>query len=942
MRNLKRALSLALSTVMLMGMMVVGTGASYVDVSSEDNQEAVDVMQAVNIMTGVTADEFDPDGGVTRGQMAVIMTKVLDLNTGNYSVSAMPFTDVPDWAKSYVAAIYAEGVTGGISDTLYGTDDPVTAAQAALMLMKALGYFQYPGDLADGWLLATIRQAGRIDLFDGIDAGAEEPLTRSEVAQLVLNTLEATMVEPTGSQGVQIGDVTVGSTIKYEEITKTGTKYNAIDDANDGNGKNFVQLGEELFDGDLEKTVDSADVFNRPGTKWEYNNKAIGTYAGEAELVYTVSVKSKNIYSDLGLSETDVAAVYVDGDPQGTFSIAKNSSTTLTGTGKGVQTEVFVDDDDNITIVMTNVYVGEVSSVNEDADEPYSVITGITGNGGQYETTAYAEDDIVLYTYADGEIQSVALAEVVSGAEVTSYTTKSGKYTALKADGTDYDMAAGYALDSELSGSVARETSYDLYLDANGYVIYVGYYEAASNNYAYVLKAEKLSGDFSGDTDKFYTAKLLLADGTVVTKATDEETTDPTGQWVTYTVDDDDVYSLTAKSTVSKVGSNNLCNIKLTNGTAEFSAQTSSGSGNKTVTYYANNSTVFVVYDVEEDEYTSYTGINNVPSIKVGTNYAPVVTVAINANDSDIARYVYIELTDSDNVSGATSDVIYIVASSKSDLISDELGEYYEYNALVNGEITTLKVRDDVTVTGDQVIKGVTTNNKGLVTALGGSVSGLQTQATGTNRVSGGTVGIGGKYYTYADDVAVYRIEDDELVESTINAVRNDTNDTVLYVLDDGVVTDLFITEVDGANQAGQLQSEVSTVIAEFEPASGSGLESVSVSGSTITLEASKDINNSGIVDELGTELATLVGQVKSVKISGLNSGNAYNDVMTAAAALKKDINDNHIPNAEDIAKDTVDEGSVKYTVTLTMDDDSTIVYNVEVNWSVVGTKTGA
>ena len=141
MRNLKRALSLALSTVMLMGMMVVGTGASYVDVSSEDNQEAVDVMQAVNIMTGVTADEFDPDGGVTRGQMAVIMTKVLDLNTGNYSVSAMPFTDVPDWAKSYVAAIYAEGVTGGISDTLYGTDDPVTAAQAALMLMKALGYF---------------------------------------------------------------------------------------------------------------------------------------------------------------------------------------------------------------------------------------------------------------------------------------------------------------------------------------------------------------------------------------------------------------------------------------------------------------------------------------------------------------------------------------------------------------------------------------------------------------------------------------------------------------------------------------------------------------------------------------------------------------------------------------------------------------------------------
>jgi len=42
MRNLKRALSLALSTVMLLGMMVVGTGASYADVTSKHNQEAID------------------------------------------------------------------------------------------------------------------------------------------------------------------------------------------------------------------------------------------------------------------------------------------------------------------------------------------------------------------------------------------------------------------------------------------------------------------------------------------------------------------------------------------------------------------------------------------------------------------------------------------------------------------------------------------------------------------------------------------------------------------------------------------------------------------------------------------------------------------------------------------------------------------------------------
>ena len=41
MRNLKRALSLALASVMVLGMTVVGTGASYTDVTSKQNQEAI-------------------------------------------------------------------------------------------------------------------------------------------------------------------------------------------------------------------------------------------------------------------------------------------------------------------------------------------------------------------------------------------------------------------------------------------------------------------------------------------------------------------------------------------------------------------------------------------------------------------------------------------------------------------------------------------------------------------------------------------------------------------------------------------------------------------------------------------------------------------------------------------------------------------------------------
>ena len=50
MRNLKRALSLTLASVMLLGMMVVGAGAaSYPDVDEKDNIEAIEVLQAVKV-----------------------------------------------------------------------------------------------------------------------------------------------------------------------------------------------------------------------------------------------------------------------------------------------------------------------------------------------------------------------------------------------------------------------------------------------------------------------------------------------------------------------------------------------------------------------------------------------------------------------------------------------------------------------------------------------------------------------------------------------------------------------------------------------------------------------------------------------------------------------------------------------------------------------------
>ena len=78
MRNLKRVLGLALASVMVLSMMVVGAGAAnYDDFSDKDeivNTEAVSVLVELGVIAGKADGSYDPTGIVTRAEMAKMPT----------------------------------------------------------------------------------------------------------------------------------------------------------------------------------------------------------------------------------------------------------------------------------------------------------------------------------------------------------------------------------------------------------------------------------------------------------------------------------------------------------------------------------------------------------------------------------------------------------------------------------------------------------------------------------------------------------------------------------------------------------------------------------------------------------------------------------------------------------------------------------------------------
>ena len=826
MRNLKRALSLGLTAAMISGLMVMGSSAaSYADVTSEENVEAIEVLQAVGIMVGDEDGNFNPDQNVTRNEMAVVMCNLMDYTVASYKGTS-PFTDVPTWAEPYVAACYTNGLTAGTSDTTYGGNDIVTTGQAALMLEKALGYFQYQADYGSDWLVEATKQGSIAGLFEDVDTGATEALSRNDVAQMVLNALEADMVnaDKNGSD-VQVGDIVIsGGKATYTARTSSDSKYNKID-ATRVDGKYTVQLGEDLYDGDLEKANSADDDFGRPAVKWTYNNKEIGTYAEKADAVYTSSVEKqelydlvdKTVYDDLKSGDANFT-VYVDGTTEKVSQelsdyIVKNSDADAgekdkSEIKKGSTTEVFIDDDNNVTITVINTYVAQVDGDYDDQDEeldldvldesPFTADDYTLSSDDFDYLDTYKDEDYVLVTVANGEIKTIQKADTVTG-DVTSYTEKKS----VTVDGTKYEYSKNYTDavkdDSKLSYNLGNE--YTLVLDTNGYVLYTDG-TAGHNDYVYVASMKTSGGVKSNlEGDAYFidgTNKVIVIDNEEdFTSSADRNY----GHWYSYNEKSNGKYELTridaedAATYYGTMTSDVNDGVVTENGKSTVYVNDSKNEP-KENTVPANSDTIFVVND--DDDVTVYTGIKNVPDITAKKD-GKEVTVAV-VMDGRYADVVYIYSKDM-SISGDSGDRVYILDKDYDASVDNDDNKYYEYDAIVNGKIGTIKATSNNLTVG--LYQNVSYDENGYMDD--------QDKVTGTDEddykaydvnntisYSGGVLSFGKTDIVLADDYTIFLNDDGDGKTTTPSKLARDyesgyTGIIYVYENDDDEALEVYV-----------------------------------------------------------------------------------------------------------------------------------------------------
>ena len=74
-----------------------------------------------------------------------------------------PFTDIGEWADSYVGMAYETGIIKGISQTEFGADETATAQQFVTFALRALGYSDTEGDFGYETAIDFGKQTGIVE-----------------------------------------------------------------------------------------------------------------------------------------------------------------------------------------------------------------------------------------------------------------------------------------------------------------------------------------------------------------------------------------------------------------------------------------------------------------------------------------------------------------------------------------------------------------------------------------------------------------------------------------------------------------------------------------------------------------------------------------------------------------------------------------------------------
>lgn len=685
------------------------------------------------------------------------------------------------WSAGAISYCATEGIIAGLGDGTFNPTGKLTGHQFAKMLLVALGYDPaFEGLVGADWAVNTAKLAVSADLEEDLTVVLSQEITRDQAAMMAFNTLKADLVEYNGATNVKTNDGTEVTVNAKRE--KSDKRTNLYDNRGNDNEDKFCEVyfkdlklidnGTNDFGEPVNKWTyknvtisEEAKIAEQVlvgGVTYEDLYAAIGSAATNRVDNLDIYVDGAKIYTlnSLGGAKLDNQPVeladgtakkwvkdldedlsWKDENNDGT---ANSAGTTASGlglpTGNGTVTSVFVDHDTtnndyDITISVKHIYAGKVTSVTEASGSsarkvtisaktnPGETLTGRTLDN-EFETTEFKKNDIVLFTVADGtaaaeaKIQSMELATLVSGAEVTKTSIEGQKpnKSVVTAGGKDYKLNINVKAENKTGWNAITEfeagDKFDLYLDNNGLVVFAEKTEEELNlaNYVVFTEGTKSTGStterpvgsgYTLDGVKITDAKITKYEGNSVTK------------WKDGSANEINLYTV-YKYTKTSAGDYELKKVDGSYTPINLKTENYTSGAASLLGYTANASTKLYVYDFNGDKWSTYTGVKNFPGVDKtkgsaltvdtdgdGNNeYTNNVYEAALVKDSVIVAAVFAH-KHTDGTPGSyavdskvnASDVIYVTSKNYT-TTKDGDDTVYTFEAIKDGKVTTVSTKN--------------------------------------------------------------------------------------------------------------------------------------------------------------------------------------------------------------------------------------------------------
>ena len=744
--NLKKVLALVLAFACAFTMFA---GAAFTDQADiKVDTDVVDTLVSLGVVEGFEDGSFQPNGTVTRAQMAKM---IYVLRTGNSDASAYndeksSFTDINGhWARGYIKYCQSLGIIAGKSNTKFVPNEKVSAQEAAKMLLVTLGYnAQKAGLVGTGWAAKTNALADEAGLLEDVNTSFTAACPRQYAAQLIYNAIDAKTVvlrdgEYTDETAMGVANKTIGE--KYMGLKKT---VGTLSSFSKTSGKDTYEMSLT----DINEN-DSSTKYETSFTKVEKDYaslkyKTVKVLYKAKDDVYGVFATDDNtsttgVLADLKMdsdkkvkldgTKYDLAStttVYVDG-VKVTTDGEKTIKDWVTKYGdggsnkfakpylKGTKVELLATDgsSDYSILNVTTYEIGKVSYVGSD-------YINVTTKGGVATQSVKRSDDDFNYPSDIKKDDYVVVTKEGNYADkkglIEKATVVEGKVQSTKGDNKVqindnwYTMASDDVTAPKLNARV-------MLVVVNGYAYYVDTVTVGTDDIALLVDAGANSGVsskkearliFADGTDKIVEIKKYWEDdstkGEVIQAGTDYL---KTPILVTYDVSKD-VYTLTKVDADDTAGYDTYVTVTgdsvKVDGSVTGAIASSDGAKNLSKLYFESTGIVFVRYDAGVD--------NDDPSFKVVTgktasNYDKSLKGALAvANKSSNTYYAQVAMIDFGTAkTGGSSDDNYLVALDDSYTSKIDGTTYTMVKAWNGSEEKVYKSEDSVTLSAGDVFK---------------------------------------------------------------------------------------------------------------------------------------------------------------------------------------------------------------------------------------------